>query len=366
MRIQRRPSRPVRIGSIGVGGDAPVSVQSMTNTDTRDVAATVAQIHRLEARGCDLVRCAVVDAPAAAALGEIVRQIHIPLVADIHFDHTLALAALAAGVHKIRINPGNIGSRDKARRVVEEAKARQVPIRIGVNAGSLERDILKQHGHPTAAALVESAMRHVTLLEEMDFHDIVISLKASDVPTTVAAYRDMARRVPYPLHLGVTEAGTQAAGTVVSAIGIGALLLDGIGDTLRVSLTAPPEKEIDAGFEILKALGIRQRGPRFISCPSCGRTTVDLIALTESVERELADVQASITIAVMGCEVNGPGEAAEADIGLACGRAASLVLEKGRVVKKISNDNLLAAFVAEVRRFLAEPPASSQESDRRA
>ena len=354
MRIPRRPSRPVRIGTVGVGGDAPVSVQSMTNTDTRDVAATVAQIHRLEARGCDLARCAVVDAQAAAALGEIIRQIHIPLVADIHFDHTLALAALAAGGHKIRINPGNIGSREKARRVVEEAKARQVPIRIGVNAGSLERDILKQHGHPTAAALVESAMRHVTLLEELDFHDIVISLKASDVPTTVAAYRDIARRVPYPLHLGVTEAGTQAAGTVVSAIGIGALLLDGIGDTLRVSLTAPPEKEIDAGFEILKALGIRQRGPRFISCPSCGRTSVDLIAITEAVERELADVQAPVQIAVMGCEVNGPGEAAEADIGLACGRAASLVLEKGRVVKKIPNDNLVTAFVAEVRRFLAE------------
>ena len=357
MRIERRQSRSVRIGTVPVGGDAPISIQSMTNTDTRDVAATVGQILRMEAHGCDLVSCAVVDRQAAAALEAIIRQIHVPLVADIHFDHNLALAALSAGVHKIRINPGNIGSREKARRVVEEAKARQVPIRIGVNAGSLERDILKKHGHPTAAALVESAMRHVTLLEEMDFYDIVISLKASDVPTTVAAYRDMARRVPYPLHLGVTEAGTLSTGTVVSAIGIGALLLDGIGDTLRVSLTAPPEKEVDAGFEILKALGIRQRGPRFSSCPACGRTTVDLIAVTEAVEKELADVQAPIQIAVMGCEVNGPGEAAEADIGLACGKAGSLILQKGRIIKKISNDHLVAAFVAEVRRFLAESQA---------
>jgi (E)-4-hydroxy-3-methylbut-2-enyl-diphosphate synthase len=351
----------------------------MTNTPTRDADATVAQIRRLAEAGCDLVRVAVPDRAAADALPRIVGESGIPVVADIHFDHRLALAALDAGVdglrlnpgnigaadkvrevvraaaeRRVRINPGNIGSPDKVRTVVEAAARRGVPIRIGVNAGSLEKDLLRRYGHPTAEAMVESARRHVALLEELDFRDIVISLKASDIPMTVAAYRAMAAAADYPLHLGITEAGTFLSGTVASSVGIGAILLEGIGDTIRVSLTAPPEEEVRVGFEILKALELRLRGPRFISCPSCSRTAVDLITVAEAVERELADLTAPIKIAVMGCEVNGPGEAAEADIGLACGQKASLVIRKGEIVKRIPNTNLVADFCAEVRRFVDE------------
>jgi (E)-4-hydroxy-3-methylbut-2-enyl-diphosphate synthase len=354
MAIRRRTTRQVRAGGVAIGGDAPVAVQSMTNTPTRDAAATLDQIRRLAAAGCDLVRVAVPDADAAAALPRIVREAGIPVVADIHFDHRLALAALEAGVHKLRINPGNIGSQVRIRTVVQEAARRGVPIRIGVNAGSLEKDILRRHGHPTAEAMVESALRHVSILEELDFHDIVISLKASDIPMTVAAYRGMAVAVDYPLHLGITEAGTFLSGTVASAIGIGALLVEGIGDTLRVSLTAPPEEEVRVGFEILKVLELRLRGPRFISCPSCGRTAVNLIEIAESVERALADLTVPLRIAVMGCEVNGPGEAAEADIGLACGQKASLIFCKGAILRRIPNSNLVAEFCAEVRRLAGE------------
>ena len=354
MSIVRHPTRQVRVGGVAIGGGAPVAVQSMTNTPTRDTDATLAQIRRLAEAGCDLVRVAVPDRAAADALPRIVAEAGLPVVADIHFDHHLALAALDAGVHKLRINPGNIGSPEKVRAVVEAAARRGVPIRIGVNAGSLEKDLLRRQGHPTAEAMVESALRHVALLEELDFRDIVISLKASDIPMTVAAYRKMAAAADYPLHLGITEAGTFLSGTVASSIGIGALLLEGVGDTIRVSLTAPPEEEVRVGFEILKVLELRLREPRFISCPSCSRTAVDLIAVAEAVERELADLKAPIKIAVMGCEVNGPGEAAEADIGLACGQKASLVIRKGEVVKRIPNTNLVADFCTEVRRFVAE------------
>jgi (E)-4-hydroxy-3-methylbut-2-enyl-diphosphate synthase len=352
MSISRRPTRQVRVGGVAIGGGAPVAVQSMTNTPTRDAEATLAQIRRLAEAGCDLVRVAVPDQAAADALPRIVQESSIPVVADIHFDHRLALAALEAGVHKLRINPGNIGSPEKIRAVVEAAARRGVPIRIGVNAGSLEKDLLRRDGHPTAAAMVESALRHVALLEELDFRDIVISLKASDIPMTVAAYR---------LHLGITEAGTFLSGTVASSIGIGALLLEGVGDTIRVSLTAPPEEEVRVGFEILKVLEVRLRGPRFISCPSCSRTAVDLISVAEAVERELADLTAPIKIAVMGCEVNGPGEAAEADIGMACGQKASLVFRKGEIVKRIPNTDLVADFCAEVRRFVADLKQNSPQ-----
>lgn len=354
MYIKRRKTRTIRIGELTIGADSPVAVQSMTNTDTRDVQATVAQIHRLQEHGCDLVRVAVPDQAAAVCLSSIKNQISIPLVADIHFDYRLALEAIEAGVDKLRLNPGNIGSAERVRLVVEAARRRNIPIRIGVNSGSIGRTLLQKYGHPTAEAMVESALEHVRILEELNFHDIVISLKASDVAMTVSAYRLIAGQVDYPLHLGITEAGTFLSGTVASAAGIGALLLDGIGDTLRVSLTAPPEEEVRVGFELLKQLEIRTRGPRFISCPSCGRTTVDLVTVATEIERRLHDVTLPLKIAVMGCEVNGPGEAAEADIGLACGRKASLVFCKGEIYKKIPNKSLVDDFEKEVRRFIRD------------
>ncbi|MBP7867945.1 MAG: flavodoxin-dependent (E)-4-hydroxy-3-methylbut-2-enyl-diphosphate synthase [Acidobacteria bacterium] len=348
MKVKRRESRPVRVGEICIGGGAPVSVQSMTNTDPHDASATSAQVRRLADAGCELVRLAVPDRAAAETLAAVCRESPVPLAADIHFDYRLALAALDAGVAKLRLNPGNIGSARRVRLVAAEAARRGVPIRVGVNAGSLERDLLERHGRATPGAMVESALRHVALLEAEGFRDIVISLKASDVPEMVEAYRAMAARVDYPLHLGVTEAGDARSGTVASAVGIGALLLDGIGDTIRVSLTAPPEEEVRAGFEILSAAGVRQRGPRFVSCPTCGRTTVDLIDVASRVRRALSHLKAPLRIAVMGCEVNGPGEAADADIGLACGRKRSLIFRSGRQVKVIPNDRLVEEFVAEV------------------
>lgn len=350
--IPRRKTRAIHVGSLTIGNGAPVVVQSMCNTDTRDADTTLAQIRRMADAGCELVRVAVPDSAAAAALPTIVAGSPLPVVADIHFDYRLALAALEAGVAKLRLNPGNIGDESRVRIVAEAARVRRVPIRIGVNAGSLEKELLQRFGHPTAEAMVESARRHVALLEFAGFSDIAISLKASSVALTVAAYRLAAESTDYPLHLGITEAGTAFSGTVASAAGIGALLLDGIGDTIRVSLTAPPEEEVRVGFELLKVLGIRQTGPRFISCPTCGRTAVDLIRIAEEVQRRLADVKDPIRIAVMGCEVNGPGEAAEADIGLACGKGGSLVIRRGEVVKKLSNEHLVDDFVAEVRQYL--------------
>jgi len=327
--------KQILVGTVAVGGGAPVTVQSMTNTKTEDAAATAAQILRLEAAGCEIVRAAVPTMEAARALGTIRERIHIPLVADIHFDYRLALEAAAAGADKIRINPGNIGGEDRVREVVRACRLRNLPIRIGVNGGSLEKELLAKYGGPTPEAMLESALGHVRLLEKFDFDDICISVKSSDVPLTVAAYRLLHEAVPYPLHLGVTEAGTEYMGTLKSAAGIGALLLEGIGDTIRVSLTALPEREAETGVALLKAIGLRRGGVRFVSCPSCGRTGIDLIGLAGQVEARLAGCTRDITVAVMGCIVNGPGEAAGADYGVTGGNGEGVLFRKGRVVRKV-------------------------------
>ncbi len=346
--ITRRLARQIRIGAVPVGGGAVISVQSMTNTPTADVAATVAQIRRLEQAGCDLVRVAVPDEAAAAAIAAIKARVGIPLIADVHFDYRLAIAAAQAGADGLRINPGNIGAARKVRAVVECAKDRGIPIRIGVNAGSLEKDIVKRHRGATADGMVESALRHIELLRALDFDAIKVSLKASDVPRTVAAYRQLAGQTDVPLHLGVTEAGTLYAGIVKSALGIGMLLAEGIGDTLRVSLTRDPAEEVRVGFEILKSLGLRRRGPEIIACPTCGRTRIDLFGIVERIEQALTASTVPITIAVMGCVVNGPGEAREADIGIAGGDGVGILFRKGRVVKKFPEERLVAALLDEV------------------
>ena len=353
--MQRKQTRTVQVGSVGVGGDNPVRVQSMCNTDTRDVAASLAQINQLADAGCEIVRLAVPDDKAAAALAAIRRESSVPLIADIHFDHRLALAALEAGFDGLRINPGNIGSEDKVDVVVRAAKAHGVPIRIGVNGGSLEKDLLKQYGGPAPEAMVESGLRHVAMLEKRGFHDIKISLKSSSVLNTVAAYRLMAQKVDYPLHIGVTEAGTLVRGAVKSAVGLGILLSEGIGDTMRVSLTHDPVAEIGVAYEILRALGLRERGPEIVSCPTCGRTEINLISLAEQVEEALRGVDEVFTVAVMGCVVNGPGEAREADIGIAGGRDLGIIFRKGQVVRKVHGDeNLLPQFMKEIEKFLEE------------
>ncbi len=342
--MDRKITRQINVGGVPVGGGAPVTVQSMTNTKTEDARATVEQIAKLRDAGCDIVRLAVPTAEAAEALREIVPRAGIPVVADIHFDYRLAIAAAAAGCAKIRINPGNIGGRENVAAVARACRERGVPIRIGVNAGSLERDLLEKYGHPTPEAMVESARRHIDMLTDCGFDDICLSLKASDVPLTVAAYRLASERFTYPLHLGVTEAGTSFMGTVQSAAGIGALLLEGIGDTIRVSLTADPVEEIHAGIAILKAVGERRTGVKFVSCPTCGRTEIDLIATANEVQRRLAGCKRDITVAVMGCVVNGPGEAREADYGIAGGRDCGLIFKKGEIVDKVPGDRLAAAL----------------------
>jgi (E)-4-hydroxy-3-methylbut-2-enyl-diphosphate synthase len=344
-------TRQIRVGTVPVGGGAPVSVQSMTNTDTRDVAATLAQIRQLAAAGCEIVRCAVPDQAAAATLAAIRRDSPLPLIADIHFDYRLALAALAAGVDGLRLNPGNIGARWKVEEVVRACRERLVPIRIGVNAGSLEQELLERYGHPTAAAMVESALGHIRILEELNYRELKVSLKASAVRRTVAAYRLLAEQVDYPLHIGITEAGTTWAGTIKSAVGLGTLLHDGIGDTLRVSLTGDPVEEVKVGWEILKSLELRERGPVFVSCPTCGRCQIDLIPVAEEVERRLHDLPKKLTIAVMGCAVNGPGEAREADIGIAGGKGEGLLFRKGEIVRKVPADQMADVLVAEARRL---------------
>lgn len=344
----------MRAGSVTIGGDAPISVQSMAKTDTRDPIATAGQIRRLEEAGCEIIRVAVPDLEAAEALGQIKRGISIPLVADIHFDYRLALKALEIGVDKLRINPGNIGERARVEAVVKEAAARGVPIRIGINAGSLEKDLLARYGHPTPEAMVESALRHVGILEDLNFRDIVISLKASDVMTTVSAYRLLAERVEYPLHVGITEAGTAWAGSIRSAVGIGTLLAGGLGDTLRVSLTGDPAEEVRVGFEILRSLGLRQRGPTIISCPTCGRCQVDLIGVAEEVQKRLAHISAPIRVAVMGCVVNGPGEAQEADVGLAGGKGVGLLFRRGKAVGKVREDEMVDALCREAEEAARE------------
>ena len=352
--MERRKSRTIAIGQVTIGGENPVAVQSMTNTKTENIPATVDQIHRLTDRGCEIIRCAVPTLEAAQALKEIRKQIAIPLVADIHFDYRLALAALESGVDALRLNPGNIGGRDRVEKVVEAARQRQVPIRIGVNAGSLPKDLLEKYGHPTAEALVEAAWRHIHILEEMDYNNIVISLKAHDVPLTLAAYRLMARECDYPLHVGITEAGTIRSGLIKSAVGIGTLLAEGIGDTIRVSLTGDPLAELDAGFEILKSLGLRQHGPTLVSCPTCGRTCWSLEKVAKEVEARLAEIPEPITVAVMGCVVNGPGEAREADVGIAGGKGEGLLFRKGQILRKVPEARLVEELFEEIQKITDE------------
>lgn len=355
-----RTTRRITLGGVALGGGAPVAVQSMCSTDTRDVAATAEQIRRLAAAGCEIVRCAVPDEAAALALADLRRQCPLPLVADIHFDYRLALTALQSGVDGLRLNPGNIGERWKVEEVVRACAERRVPIRIGVNAGSLEKDLLARYGHPTAEAMVESALRHVRVLEELNYGEIKISLKASDVRRTVEAYRLLAARVDYPLHIGITEAGTTWSGTIKSAVGLGVLLYEGIGDTLRVSLTGDPVAEVRVGWEILKSLGLRQRGPIFVSCPTCGRCQIDLIAVAEEVEARLQNLPRAITVAVMGCVVNGPGEAREADVGIAGGQGMGLLFRRGQVVRKVPEKELADALVAEAWRLVEEDGAEGE------
>ena len=341
-------SKRIFAGNVAIGGGAPVTVQSMCNTKTEDAAATVRQIHVLEAAGCEIVRVTVPTMEAAAALSTIREQIHIPLVADIHFDYRLAVEAAARGADKIRINPGNIGDGEKVRAVVEACKAHQVPIRIGVNGGSLEKPLLKKYGRVTPEALVESALGHIRLLEKYDFTDICVSVKSSDVPLNVKAYRLLRETVDYPLHLGVTEAGTPSMGIIKSAVGIGALLCDGIGDTIRVSLTADPVEEVYAAKRILHACGLRKSGVNLISCPTCGRTSYNMIPLVEELERRLESCEKKLTVAVMGCVVNGPGEARAADIGVAGGNGEGLLFRHGEIIRKVPQEKLLDALMDEI------------------
>jgi len=346
--IRVRETRKIKVGNIYIGGDSLVSVQSMTSTDTRDVDATVSQILKLEMAGCDIVRCAVPDMIAAEAIKEIVKKIHIPLVADIHFDYRLALKSIENGISKLRINPGNIGSIDKIKLVASAAKAKKIPIRIGVNSGSLESDILEKYGHVCAQALVESALRHVEILESLDFHDIVISIKSSDVVMMIESYKLISSKVDYPLHLGVTEAGTTWRGTIKSSVGIGALLAQGIGDTIRVSLTGDVVDEVKVGIEILKSLGYIDEGIKFVSCPTCGRTQINLIKIANEVEERLSNCNKNIKIAIMGCTVNGPGEAREADIGIAGGKGVGIIFKKGEIIKTVKEEDLVEELLREI------------------
>ena len=354
----RRKTRQLNVGGVLIGGDAPVAVQSMTNTHTDDAAATLAQIQRLADAGCDIIRCAVPDMAAAEGLKTICKESPIPVIADIHFDYKLALAAIEAGVHGLRLNPGNIGGEDRVRAVVEAARERNLPIRIGVNAGSLPKDLLEKYGHPTAEALVEAAWRHIHILEDMDYSNIKVSLKAHDVPLTLAAYRLLASQCDYPLHVGITEAGTVNSGIIKSAVGIGTLLAEGIGDTIRVSLTGDPVNEVKVAYDILKALGLREHGPTLISCPTCGRTRINLEKLALEVERRLEGITDPITVAVMGCVVNGPGEAREADVGLAGGIGEGLIFRKGEVLRKVPEEKLVNELFVEIEKILLERKVS--------
>ena len=344
----RKQKRIVNIGGVKIGGDNPVAIQSMCNTDTRDVKATVNQIHELENAGCEIIRVAVPEMVAAKAVADRKKQIHIPLVVDIHFDYRLALECMKNGADKVRINPGNIGDRDRVKQVVEMAKEREIPIRIGVNGGSLERELLQKYGGVTADALVESAMGHVAILDELNFNNVVVSIKISDVPKMLCAYRKFNEISDIPLHIGVTESGTLKGGTVKSAVGIGALLAEGIGDTMRVSLTANPVEEIYAAYDIQKVLGMRKTDAEIVSCPTCGRTQLDLISIANEVEKRAANIDKPIKIAVMGCAVNGPGEAREADIGIAGGKGEGLIFKKGEIIKKVPQDRLVDELMKEI------------------
>ena len=352
--FERRKTRQIHIGNVAVGGGAPVSVQSMTNTKTMDTEATLAQIRALKAAGCEIVRVAVPDMAAAKNLRNIIKASPVPLVADIHFDYKLALEAIAQGIDALRLNPGNIGSHARVAEVVRAAKGAGIPIRIGVNAGSLDHKLLEKYGGVTAEALVESAMEHVRILEDLDFYDMKISLKAHDVPLTLAAYRRMSERTAYPLHLGITEAGTPGTGIVKSAVGIGALLAEGIGDTIRVSLTGDPTVEVRVANEILKSLGLKEYGPSLVACPTCGRTSIDLPSIAERVEERLSGIARPIQVAVMGCVVNGPGEARGADVGIAGGKGEGLVFRKGEIIRKVPEASLVEELFKEIDKVLEE------------
>lgn len=346
----KKQKRVVNIGGVKIGGSNPVAIQSMCNTDTRDVKSTVSQILKLEDAGCEIIRVAVPDMAAAEAVKEIKKQIHIPLVVDIHFDYRLALECMKNGADKVRINPGNIGDRERVKQVVETAKSGGIPIRIGVNGGSLDKRLLEKHGGVTADALVESAMEHVAILDELNFNDIVVSIKVSDVPTTLAAYRRFNEVSDIPLHIGVTEAGTLRSGTIKSSVGIGTLLAEGIGDTMRVSLTADPIEEIYAAYEIQRVLGLRE-GVKLISCPTCGRTQINLIDIANEVEKRIAKIEKPIKVAVMGCAVNGPGEAREADIGIAGGNGVGLIFKKGEILRKVPEDRIIDELMNEIEKM---------------
>ena len=360
-KIKRKKTRQISIGNVKIGGGAPIAVQSMTNTPTPDVAATVAQIERLQEAGCEIVRVAVPDADAAKAIAAIKKQIRIPLIADIHFDYRLAIAAAKSGADGLRINPGNIGAHKKVKAVVDCAKDHNIPIRIGVNSGSLEKDILKKYNGVTAAGMVESGLRHVELLRSLDFDQIKISLKASDVHRTLEAYRLLSTKTDLPLHVGVTEAGALYPGIVKSALGIGMLLAEGIGDTIRVSLTRDPVEEVRVGFEILRALDIRHRGPEIIACPTCGRCNIELFDIVERVEKALMTMTEPVKVAIMGCVVNGPGEAKEVDIGIAGGDGSGVLFRKGKVVKKFAQDKLVDVLLDEVRQYVNDLDGKKQK-----
>ncbi len=361
--MERRKSKAVKVRNVQIGGGAPVVVQSMTKTDTTDVGATVKQIEEMVAAGCEIVRVAVPDKEAAVALKEIRKRVEIPLVADIHFHYKLALMALEAGVDKLRINPGNIGSIERVREVVRAAEAQKVPIRIGVNSGSLEKDLLKKYGTATPEAMVESAMRHVRILEDLGFTDIVISLKASDVARTVEAYRLMAKKVEYPLHLGVTEAGTPFSGTIKSAIGLGILLYEGIGDTIRVSLAAEPVEEVRVAWEILRSLELRKRGVTVVACPTCGRLDIDnFVEIVTEIERRLAHIEEPLRLSIMGCAVNGPGEAHDSQLGITFGRQVGMIFKNGVPMRKVAGENIVEEFVKEVEILRTELRKDSENS----
>lgn len=349
--LQRKLTKKIKVGDLFIGGDAPISVQSMTNTDTRDIKATVDQIKRLEEVGCDIIRVAIPDSEAANALGEIKKAINIPLVADIHFDYRLALDCMKNGVDKIRLNPGNIGGQDHVKIVADMAKERQIPIRIGVNSGSVEKSILDKFGGVTPEGMVESALAHAFMLENANFDDIAISIKASSVPMTIAAYRLLSQKTSYPIHIGVTEAGTIYKGTIKSSIGIGCLLAEGIGDTLRVSLTGDPVQEVRVGKQILKSLGIITNGIEVVSCPTCGRTRIDLIGIANMLEPILDKLDKNIKVAIMGCAVNGPGEAKDADIGIAGGINEALLFKKGKIIRKIPEDKIVEELIKEINQM---------------
>lgn len=341
----RKMTRKVRIGDRYIGGNEPILVQSMCNTDTRDVVATVNQIKELADAGCEIIRVAVLDMEAAQAIGEIKKQISIPIVADIHFDYRLAIEAMKSGADKIRINPGNIGDIDRVKAVVDTAKERDIPIRVGVNGGSLAKRVIEKYGKVTVDGLVESAYEHVKLLEDLNFNNMVVSLKVSNVPDTIKAYKLLSKKCDYPLHIGVTEAGTLLGGTIKNSMGIGILLNEGIGDTLRVSLTSNPVDEVKVGWQILKGMGIRNKGVEFISCPTCGRTRVNMLPIAERVEKAVENIDKNIKVAVMGCAVNGPGEASEADFGVACGDGCGLLFKKGEIIKKVPEEKIVEELI---------------------